>query len=278
MTDKERTRREPRTSGEVWWRVHRSLSNRWTKRSERAIPYGPFARFSDRWCATRDGKNGVPALPPQDRPVQVPAGQELELGTPRMMFLGQLALGRIEKEWVVYQAEIAAIEARLRDSTARRDSLLRELDTAEKRLKLAQETPQNLCTRVAGEERTEEPIVHQRRTLELTRRREREAVIVRDLTIRLDAVEAQVAQFDEQIKIRRRITQRRVAMIEAHSRRRCAAYLTWLVRKHPQGAELNELLRPRWPEQSEWARAHRGPDADTAHGVDTRDRLDRARI
>ena len=59
------------------------------------------------------------------------------------------------------------------------------------------------------------------------------------------------------------MTQRRAAMIEAYVRRRCAAYLARLVRVHPDGARLNHLMRPHWPDQIHWARASLGPELPT---------------
>lgn len=160
----------------------------WARRFGPTIRYGIFARLSDWWCAGRDGRHGIPAVPGDARP----GTAEAELSTPRMMFLGQLGLGRIENEWLAYQVEVARHEAALRDATARRD-------------------------------------------------------------------DAEITFREEQIKIGLRVTQRRAAMIEAYVRRRCAAYLTRLVRKHPDGARLNELMRPHWPDPTDWARANLGP-------------------
>lgn len=163
------------------------------KRSTPSIRYGLFARFSDWWCGGRDGHMGIPAVPEGARP----GTAEAELSTPRMMFLGQLGVGRIEKEWIAFQLEVAGLEAALRDATARR-------------------------------------------------------------------ADAEIAHLEERIKIGLRVTQRRAAMIEAYVRRRCAAYLTRLVRRHPEGARLNHLMRPRWPDQVDWARASLGPQPGVA--------------
>lgn len=162
------------------------------KRSTPSIRYGLFARLSDWWCGGRDARKGIPSVPDGARP----GTPQAELSTPRMMFLGQLGVGRIEKEWITFQLEVAELEAALRDATARR-------------------------------------------------------------------AEAEVARLEEQIKVGLRVTQRRAAMIEAYVRRRCASYLTRLVRRHPDGARLNHLMRPRWPDEIDWARASLGPDLPT---------------
>jgi hypothetical protein len=237
-------------------------SRQWTTRFKSTIPYGPFARISDWWCATRDARKGLPALPPDDWEEPPPGEAGAELGTPRMMFLGQSALIRIEKEWIVFQAEIADLEAVLRDLMSRQQTLSAELSDARARLSKAESAKPDVHSRVAGEERTDESIVQQRRTADLAKRHDRASAAVKQLTDEIDGVNSQIARISEQLRIRLRVAQRRAAMIEAHSRRRCAAYLTRLVRRHPDGVRLNELLRPRWPEQPEWARAQWNPETD----------------
>jgi len=196
-------------------------SKDWTRLAAPSIRYGPFARLSDWWCAGRDGRKGIPTVPEDARPGTPPA----ELSTPRMMFLGQLGVGRIEKVWLSYQIEAAALEAELQQSIALRDSLAAEFGAA------GQLLPRD---------------------------------VVHTLAARVEAAEVEVAHLEEQIKIGLRVTQRRASMIEAHVRRRCAAYLTRLVRVHPEGARLNHLMRPHWPDQIDWARTNLGPDLPTA--------------
>ncbi|MFY1637654.1 hypothetical protein ACN27F_31010 [Solwaraspora sp. WMMB335] len=245
----------------------RRRSRRWTKRSERAIPYGPFARLTDWWCATRDARKGIPQLPPEDaRAGSTPADTEPHLNTPRMMFLGQLGAGRWEKEWIVYQAEVADLTAGRRNAEAQRDAFVEQLAPARDRLRQADQPP-DTTVRLAGEQHTDAAIVAQRRRREQADRRERVAAEVGRLVEALHATQTRIAYLDEQIAIRLRVTQRRAAMIEAYVRRREAAYLTRLVRRHPQGARLNTLLRPTWPQPPRWLRADHQP-ATTAPPAD----------
>lgn len=185
-------------------------SRTWTKTSTPSIRYGFFARLSDWWCASRDGRTGIPSVPDDARP----GTPQAELSTPRMMFLGQLGAGRIEREWIAYQIEVADREAELQDRIDRRDALGARLGEAGR--------------------------------------------------AELEAANAEIAHLEEQIKVRLRVTQRRASMIEAYVRRRCAAYLTRLVRVHPDGVRLNHLMRPRWPDQVDWARASLGPQLPTS--------------
>lgn len=244
-------------------------TRRWTRRTERGVRYGPFARFSDWWCASRDGRKGIPEVNPGDRrpggtPGAGPAPSAGAVpaplpGTPRMMFLGQLALGQVEKEWIVYRAEVADTQAALRDSEARRAALDGELGAANKRLARAQDEPEQTA-RTVGEERTDEDVVRDRRKRERAARIQRERDAVDSLVKRIEAVNAEIAQSQERIDIRLEIAQRRAAMIEAHILRRSAAYLTRLVRKHPDGKKVNELLRPSLPELPAWTRTTRSSD------------------
>jgi hypothetical protein len=241
----------------------RKRTKKWTKSSERAIRYGPFARASDLWCASRDAKKGIPAVPEGE----APDSPRVELSTPRMMVLGQMGLGRIEKEWIVFQAEVAHREAALRDSEARRKSLAAELDEAKDRLQQIEGATPDLTTKVAGEDRTPEAIVRQRRAGAQEATRERQQGVVRGLTARMESADAEIAHMREQIDIRLRVARRRAAMIEAYVRRRCATYLARLVRKHPNGARLNELMRPQWPDHADWAQARQGPESEGVPGL-----------
>jgi hypothetical protein len=237
----------------------RRRTRQWTKTSVPSFRYGPFARLSDWWCAGRDGRKGLPALPDDNGR----RGAPVELSTPRMMLLGQLGLGRIEKEWIIYQAEVANHEATLRDSTARREALDKQLAEAKAQITKTEETPVDLTTKVAGEERTSQAIVEQRRVRDQAVVKQRQQDAAQRLTAQAETIDVEIAHLQEQISIRLRVAQRRAAMIEAYIRRRCAAYLTRLVRRHPDGLRLNELMRPRWPDKADWARANGGPDADT---------------
>src|SRR4051812_34341338 len=110
----------------------------WTRPSQQAIRYGFLARCADWWCATRDAKKGLPALP--DRQVASPD----QLSTPHMMALGQIGLGRTEKEWIIYQAAVAGLEAQLQDGQARRISLAAEMTAARQRLETVETAPADL--------------------------------------------------------------------------------------------------------------------------------------
>ncbi len=229
----------------------RKRTRDWTKKSEKPIPYHVPARFSDWVCATRDARRGLPALPPPDRQ----GGESPELSTPRMMLLGQIGLGRIEKEWIVYQAEVADLNARLEDLLAEERNMANRVDDAKKRLDVIRGQETDLKAKKAGEDQTSEHIVALRRAKAAAAVLERHEAALRDAEANLEKIRVDIAKTNEQIAVRLRIAQRRASMIETHTRRRCAAYLTRLVRKHPEGARLNALMRPQWPDRADWARA-----------------------
>jgi hypothetical protein len=49
-------------------------------------------------------------------------------------------------------------------------------------------------------------------------------------------------------------------MVDAYVKRRSAAYLTRLIRKHPQGSQLNHLLGAARSELPAWTSGERSPD------------------
>lgn len=229
-------------------------SRRWTRRSEKPVRYGLVARVADWWCATRDARRGLPDLPADDRAMP---DVEIPTGTPHMSYLGQQALGRIEKEWIVYQAEVADPMADLRDLEAEAQALHKELIEAKDRFDHLGASPAGVEKR-AGEAETDAQIVAMRRAREHGRKRDQAQADIHRLTTEINQNEARAAQVREQIEIRHRIATRRAALIEAHIRRRRAAYEKRLVRKHPQGRLLNRLLRPDWPAAPEWTSAESG--------------------
>jgi hypothetical protein len=239
------------------------VQRRWTRRSEKPLRYGPIARCADWWSASRDARKGLPELP-ADSGTMPP--DDVPIGTPHMSFLGQQGIERIEKEWIVYQAEVADPMADYRDLQAKVEALQDELEAAEERFGALESTAVG-TERVAGEADTDQGIVNQRRARDLRRKQDEAQATVRRLTTEINRIKAQVAQVREQIEIRLRIAQRRAAMIEAHIRRRRAAYEQRLVRKHPQGRELNRLLRPGWPDAPTWATASSALTTETNNAL-----------
>ncbi|GAB2568263.1 hypothetical protein Aab01nite_43680 [Paractinoplanes abujensis] len=226
-------------------------SRRWTRRSEKPIRYGPLARCADWWCATRDARKGLPELPADDR--RTPDA-DIPTGTPHMSFLGQQGIERKAKEWIVYQSEVADPMAHRSDLAARHKALRDELVLAEQRFTALDEGAPD-TGKVAGEDRTDPGVAAQRRAKAHAAKRDEAKAKVDRLTAELNRMSAEIAQLDEQIAIQKEIHERRADIIEAHIRRRRAAYETRLVRKHPQGLFLNRLLRPDWPAVPDWATA-----------------------
>jgi hypothetical protein len=226
-------------------------SRRWTRRSEKPIRYGPLARCADWWSASRDARKGLPDLPPDDHSTP---DEDIPTGTPHMSFLGQQGIERMAKEWIVYQAEVADPMAHRSDLKAGLDALKDELEIARAKFD-ALDNGKPTTEKVAGEDRTDEGVVAQRRAKAHVAKLEQARATVDRLTADINRKTAEVAQLDKQIQIQKEIHERRADIIEAHIRRRRAAYETRLVRKHPQGLFLNRLLRPDWPAVPEWATA-----------------------
>jgi hypothetical protein len=214
----------------------------WTKRPGKAIPYGVGARFSDWWCAGRDAK------------VAVKGTEDEAVTTPRMIVLGQLGRGWAEKAWMRHQADTSATRLRLTEVRARRAGGADELAKATTRLSgLAEPTDEQLKARANGEERTPDDIRAARRLGEHARHRQGLRAEVTRLRAELAEHDAEIARLEEVLRTRFESVRTQARIIEAHIRRRRAAYLTRLVRKHKKGQELGLLLRPDWDERPEWS-------------------------
>jgi hypothetical protein len=266
-------------------RTEKSVKRRvrqWTRRPARAIPYGPFARLSDWRCASRDARAGAPeTLAPAD--AHAAETPHIELGpqaeaapgmtgwaTPRTVFLGQLGRGRAEREWARYQAEVADLLIQLTQARAKRDSALRLLKIAEERLHhLADPTAEDLRAKVSGEEDTDEAVRAGRRMREFAERRRAVEAEVNQVRAAVTEHDVEIARLSEPVRIRFEVARTRAMMIDAYVRRRCAAYLTRLVHKHPDGHRIGPLIRSSWPERPSWAARELPPDIapDVAPGI-----------
>ncbi len=256
-----------------------SLSRAWTGPPGRSIRYGLFARIGDWWCAIRDARTRVAdllvkaggdfdqRLVSQADPLSAdpfPPGPRTRVwSTPHTVYLSQLGRGMAEKELIRYKAEIAGHLVALRQAQAKRDATEVKLATALERLASIQPLTQDeLTRRVSGEERTATAVLQGRRQREHSERRSVAENEVRQLRATLSDLAVEVAKLSEPVRIRFQVAQARVGMIDAYVRRRCAFYLTRLVRKHPEGTEIGPLLRSDWPEHPAWATREISPDVE----------------
>ena len=237
------------------------------------LPYWAHQRCADWWHAGRDARSGVPAqlaapdgtgvllspaemAPADHAPVTGQVAGGAVWATPRTVFLGQLGRGRAEREWVRYQAEIADFEVRLAQVRARRDVAVDRLADADRRLgQLRPPSPEELAVAAPGEEGAEAAVRSGRRSREFTATRQALDAEVRESRAAVEEAEVEVARLQEPVRIRRQVAEVRVAMIESYVRRRCSAYLTRLVRKHPDGDRIGSLVRSGWTEHPSWLRA-----------------------
>lgn len=229
----------------------------WTRDEGRGVRYGFFARLGDWWCATRDARTVLPKLivPAADEEGAPAPGERegMAWGTPRTVFLGQLGRGWVEKEWIRYQAAIADHLIALKQAQARRDLAVDSLETAEQRLAgLTPPQGAELTKKVSGEQQTRDEIVAGRRMAEYVERRAKVENEVNTLRTKLAESEVETARLFETVRIRFEVAQARAQMIGAYVRRRCASYLTRLVRKHPDGQEIFLLTASQWRDLPAW--------------------------
>lgn len=238
-------------------------TKRWAGRRH-AIRYRWHERWSDWWCATRDARSGIPATavsPEEGSPAPPPflmtklghRASEPVWGTPRTVALGQLGRGRAELEWIRFQAETAGLQVERGEAAARQDAAAARLAAVKARLGATKPlSKEESMAPAAGEERADEAVRVGRRNREHAARTLALNAEVRQHSDAADAAGVQLARLVGQIRIRREVAEVRVALIEAYVRHRCSAYLTRLVRKHPDGKRLGSLIRSHWTEQPSW--------------------------
>ncbi|WP_328458404.1 hypothetical protein [Amycolatopsis sp. NBC_00438] len=240
-------------------------------RSDRPLRYGPMARTSDWLCAGRDGRAGLPEVVQPAIPPSPEAGGEnaAPWTTPRTVFLGQLGRGRAEAEWLLYQKDVAESQVRLTRVRANRGTAARDLAAAEQRLAdLAEPTEEELRTRTSGEERTDGSVLVARRRRDHTDRRVRLEQEVARIRGTLTECDIEIAELRERIRVRFERARTGADLIGAYVQRRCAAYLTRLVRKHPEGKQVGALVRSGWHDRPRWSTWDSPPElADPAGGA-----------
>lgn len=240
----------------------RRASTDWDTKPHKPIFYGPFARLSDTWSGRKDGKAGVPPLPPVGTVMDPAHGQ-----TPYLAIRQHHLLDRAERERRHMQSDLASTYtelASLRQQIAGADAKVAEL---RKRLDEMPDTPSEdvLTRRNAVEQHVPEALIRARRQREHDAERrplvaqEQEAVeAARSLRVR----EAALA---ESIVARERVLEGRVRQLHEHTWRRCRTYQRHLAHRHPDGQDVLPLLNLALPALPDWL-ASPGP-AGTVPGA-----------
>lgn len=219
-----------------------------------AIRYGFFARLSDRWHATRDGKSGLPTLA-ADEPL-----------TPTFEVLRQTYEDRQHHERKLIRADTAQLRGRESALVTRIHEVEQEAVDVEKRLEAIPEqlSPSELEQRHGGEVSTDIAVVRMRRAREHTARRGELLTAASQLRQQLQELRIELGQTRRAIRNREVMGALEVTRLHAHTMRRIAAYERRLVRVHPAGAELIAQLALHHPRLPDWVRGV----ADGPDGVD----------
>lgn len=210
---------------------------------EQPIPYGPFARFSDWYHGWRDGRAHVPD----------PAGAVAT--TAHREYLIRRAQDAFEHERTGMEGRRAEIMKRCARATARVAAARDAVTRAKEQLA---EIPQTLTepdlTRRRYREDTRSPVmVRLRRTREHAWRRAQADEVVRAALRDLDLATEQLAVEQEAADREIMVARARVRRIHEFTHRRLSAYRRRLVRSHPAGAWVNEVMDSVAPEVPGWA-------------------------
>ncbi|MGH4025097.1 MAG: ATP-binding cassette domain-containing protein, partial [Pseudonocardiaceae bacterium] len=228
-----------------------------------AIWYGPFARFADWYHGWRDGRAVIP-----DRDHGVAATQHQDM-------LIRRARDAFEHERVQMEARRHSAESWLADVCERHRHASRRLVDAQRQLAATPSAPNatELTMRRYGEQRHGMVLVRSRRIREHRRRHRQAAAAVERAQGALDRINRERALAQTAVDREIVVARARVRRIQEHTHRRLAAYRRKLVRVHPEGGWVNEVmdsvhpLLPGWvlgvadnqPLQPEWRVAAKPP-------------------
>jgi hypothetical protein len=216
-------------------------TKRWDRRGK-ALRYRWYERCSDWLGAGRDAKADVVTL---DSDIAKAAD------TPHIVRLGQLGRGWAERERVAFQAETADLRAQRAKATARRDEARRRIEEATKQAAAAaQAGPGDVPA--PGEEDADESVRLARRRREHRARQDELAAITDRHRKAAAAADGERDELGDLVAQPDEIAATRVEMIDAYVRRRSAAYLVRLARKHPQGARLSTVITGAWTARPAW--------------------------
>jgi hypothetical protein len=204
------------------------------------------ARAVDWWCGGRDAKLDAELL------------LVGSAGPPRMALLGHDALRRVEREWLRYKAAVATHVEQLIDARARQAQARGTLARAETEVR-EEPTEEALARRVGGEERTAVGVIRDRRLAEHRRQAADLQARTRQLREELTAAQQELERVAAVVQHRFELAQARATTTLGYAFQRRLAYLSRLVRVHPQGVRIGELVTAELT-HPEWTVAARSPD------------------
>jgi hypothetical protein len=233
----------------------------WTRPPEQPARYRLPDRLSDMFHGWRDGKHGLPPLPPPPPDAGRPGQDTPRPRTGRMEVLARQATELIEGEKIRCGEDSAVLKQEATRFLMLRDALTDEVAVTAQKLREAQNplSDQQRDARRLAEHDT------QHRPAGLVRLR-RQTAWERQLAAaeqRHRGIVARLAEASREAELRKELISDRAAAARAGARRhhelalrRIATYQQQLVRTHPQGAELNRLLveHPAGPDLPAWTR------------------------
>jgi hypothetical protein len=208
-----------------------------------------LSRILDWWCARRDARQEIGAL------LITP------VGPPHLARIGQLGVAEIEREWLRYRAEVSGSLQDLVRARARFAATNEALAAAEQRSReLVEPTEAELTHRTGGEERTAVGVIRDRRLAEHRRRCLEAEGSTEQLREEWRQRQAEVEGLHASVADRFTVARARAGAVSTEVARRRLAYLSHLVRRHPDGARIAASARTDFPECPEWTLLAVPPD------------------
>jgi hypothetical protein len=206
------------------------------------VRYRWLDRFSDRRNGAKDGRKGLPDVSADP------------VATPTFDALGREFDELSEQERENMLTDVGALLRAEHESDARRMIAATVVIEREKEADSASTPlgPDDLRRRVGGESDTDPGIVAARRLREHAAAAAKVEATLATARAELRVCEVRLAQLRGAIRVREAIGAAAVRRAHAHYNRRLACYQRSLVRKHPDGVQLNGLLEARRPKLPPW--------------------------
>ena len=211
----------------------------------RPIRYSQWQRWADAYHGWRDGRSGIPERP------KVPGA----VTTPHREALIRLAQDTFAREHLDYLSLVAEPHRRIQAERARLRAAQSALSWTRSAFDMESRdlTEPETKRRRLGEERHAETLIVQRRRKEHEKLRAHAHSTVARAQSGATAIEADLAQAEQEAKQHHQAAVLRVNRIHEHIHHRLAVYRRALVRSHPNGVWVNWALSVQAPEIPAWA-------------------------
>lgn len=240
----------------MWPFANDDRRNAWTAPPARPSRYPLHERLLDQYAGYRDGRRGLPRVAVPTGDALARAGRQ-HTATPKLEELRRTARNQMERERLAAAEDCAAI-ANAKNEAGAQELVERAVANSTRLAQLSADAgtwpaEHVLTARRLAEAHHPESLIRARRTADHERSRDAVEAEYESAQHAASNARSAVAEIAKLIEARQTAAQIRARQCHEHAWRRVAVYWRQLVRSHPDGAVLNEQLKPVGPDLPDWA-------------------------